>query len=510
MNDFPWLTVLVVLPILGALASALVADRDLTKKVGLGFSLLTAAWAVLVATTQWSPSEHLTETHAWIPAFGTHWALGLDGLSLVLVLMTVVLVPLVLVASWRDADAGRPRAFFAWALLLQAASLLVFTATDVFLFYIVFEFSLVPAYFLISGFGGAGRSRAATKFLLFQLAGGLVMLASVVGLYALSAQAGEPSYLIGDLAALELSPTAQRWLFVGFFFAFAVKAPLFPVHTWLADATEQATPPVSVLLVCVLDKIGTYGMIRFCLGLFPDASAWATPVVVTMALVSIIYGAFLAIGQDNLLRLVGLTSLSHFGFIVLGIFVANDAGLQGAAIYMVNHGIATAALFLVAGFLVKRTGTARISQMRGWEKRAPLLAGGFLVAGLAACSLPGLAPFVSEILVIIGAFEHHWLVGTVAVLAIVLAAVYALWTYQRIFTGPGPELVLDDATEQPAVEEHRPDVGAKEVGVLVPLLVALVLFGFWPQPLLDAVQPVTDQMVQLVGRTGPLAEGGAQ
>ena len=214
---------------------------------------------------------------------------------------------------------------------------------------------------------------------------------------------------------------------------------MFPVHTWLADTTEKATTGTSVLLVCILDKIGTFGMLRFCLGLLPDASQWATPVVVVLALISIIYGALVAIGQDDVLRLIGLTSLSHFGFIVLGIFVFSPTGGTGAILYMVNHGIATALMFLVAGFLIHRTGTASIREMGGVEKTAPVLAGFFLVAGLAACGLPGLSPFVSELMVIIAAFDHHWLVGSVAVLAIVLAAFYALWMYQRTMTGPGRE-----------------------------------------------------------------------
>ena len=234
----------------------------------------------------------------------------------------------------------------AWTLALEALSLAVFAATDVFLFYVVFEATLVPAYFLIGGFGRESRSAAALKFLMFQLGGGLVLLGSVIGLYVVSAQQGSPSYLLTDLQQLDISTDAGRWLFAGFFIAFAVKAPLFPLHTWLADTTEQATPPTSVLLVCVLDKIGTFGMLRFCLGLFPEASDWATPVVVVLALISIVYGAFVAIGQDDILRLIGLTSLSHFGFITLGIFVFTAQGASGSILYMVNHGIATAALFL--------------------------------------------------------------------------------------------------------------------------------------------------------------------
>ena len=212
---------------------------------------------------------------------------------------------------------------------------------------------------------------AALKFLMYQLGGGLVLLGSVIGLYVVSAQAGTPSYLISDLAQLDIGQGAERWLFAGFFIAFAVKAPLFPLHTWLADTTEKATPGTSVLLVCVLDKIGTFGMLRFCLGLFPEASQWATPVVVVLALISIVYGAFLAIGQDDLLRLIGLTSLSHFGFITLGIFAFSSQGANGSILYMVNHGVGTAALFLIAGFLIKRRGTPLISGMSGVEKGAP-------------------------------------------------------------------------------------------------------------------------------------------
>src|SRR3954454_18260074 len=409
MNDFPWLTVLWVVPLVGALATAFVPKGALAKQTALVASLLTLAVGVVTATQfdQDGSGFQLEETHSWIEAFGVHYALGLDGLGLLLVLLTVVLVPIVLVAGWNDSpdDEGKP--WFAWALALEALSLVVFVATDVFLFYVVFEATLVPAYFLIGGFGRAGRGAAALKFLMFQLGGGLVLLGSVIGLYVVSADQGSPSYLLTDLQQLDISTSAGRWLFAGFFIAFAVKAPLFPVHTWLADTTEQATPPTSVLLVCVLDKIGTFGMLRFCLGLFPEASQWATPVVVALALVSIVYGAFLAIGQDDILRLIGLTSLSHFGFITLGIFALTIQGGSGSILYMVNHGVGTAALFLLAGYLIKRKGTSLISEITGVEHRAPVLAGLFLVAGLATLGLPGLSQFVSEILVMIAPFDYH-------------------------------------------------------------------------------------------------------
>ncbi|HEY9565545.1 MAG TPA: NADH-quinone oxidoreductase subunit M, partial [Nocardioides sp.] len=309
-----------------------------------------------------------------------------------------------------------------------------------------------------------------------------------VGLYAVSANAGEATYLISDLASLDIDKETGRWLFLGFFIAFAIKAPLFPVHTWLPDTTAAATPGTSVLLICVLDKIGTYGMLRFCLGMFPEASQWATPVVIVLALISIIYGALLAIGQDDMLRLIGLTSLSHFGFIVLGIFVMNSQGMSGATFYMFNHGVATAILFLVAGYLIRRRGSTLISDHGGVEKKAPILAGLFLIGGLGTLGLPGLSPFVSEFLVLVGGFAHHWVVGAFAVTGIVLAAIYVLWMYQKIMTGP----------THPQVETFT-DVSPREVGAIAPLVLVMVLFGFYPQPLLDVINPAVAATMDYVG-----------
>lgn len=491
------LTILIALPLVGALVAAFAPGAAAARLVGLGVGGLTLLWAVVFVLLPFEldGGMQLTEEVSWIEPLGVHYALGVDGLGLLMVLLTVFLVPVVLVAARPEMEEGGARGFVAWTLALEAMSLAVFTATDVFLFYIVFEATLIPAYFLIGGFGREGRGRAAIKFLIYQLAGGLVMLGSIVGLYVVSADAGTPTYLLSDLAALDIDPTAQKWLFLGFFIALAIKAPMFPVHTWLADTTEKTAPGVSVLLVCILDKIGTFGMLRFCLGLFPDASQWATPVVVVLALISIIYGAFVAIGQDDLLRLIGLTSLSHFGFIVLGIFVFTAEGGAGAILYMVNHGVGTALLFLVAGYLVRRRGTASIAAMGGVEKVAPVLAGLFLVAGLAACGLPGLSTFVSEFLVIMSAFDHAWWAGAVAVVGIVLAAIYALWAYQRTMTGPThPEIV------------GWKDLGAREVGAVAPLVLALVLFGFFPGPLLDVINPSVEQTLSQVGSTddGPV------
>lgn len=495
MSDFPWLTVLVVAPLVGALVTAVLGrgrgDAVLPKQVALAFALLTTVLGVVIATQyDAGAGMQLTETVNWIEPLGVHWALGVDGLGLLMILLTVGLVPVVFVASWHEADGRSPAAFFAWALALEAFALCVFLATDVFLFYVVFEATLIPAYFLIGGFGREGRAYAALKFLMYQLGGGLVLLAAVIGLYVVSADAGSPSYLLSDLSQVDMSTTWERWLFVGFMVAFIVKAPLFPLHTWLADTTEKATPGTSVLLVCVLDKIGTFGMLRFCLELFPNASQWATPVVITLALISIVYGAFLAIGQDDILRLIGLTSLSHFGFITLGIFALTTQGGSGSILYMVNHGVGTAALFLLAGYLIKRKGTSLISEITGVENRAPVLAGLFLIAGLATLGLPGLSQFVSEILVMIAAFDYHWWVGVVAVTGIVLAAVYVLWLYQRTMTGP----------PVPA-DEGMKDLSRRELVAVVPLVAALVVFGFWPMPMLDVANPTVETLLEHVGVT---------
>ncbi|MBO9522401.1 MAG: NADH-quinone oxidoreductase subunit M [Nocardioidaceae bacterium] len=496
-NDFPWLSVLLFLPLVGAVAVMfLPKEGPLAKQVAFGVSLLTLALGIAIAI-DYSPDggTQFTENVEWIKSFGAHYALGVDGVGLTLVMLTVILAPVVILASWNDGDAGRwsPRAFFAWMLALEGLSIGVFAATDVFLFYVFFEATLIPVYFLVGGYGGPNRARAAVKFLLYSLAGGLIMLASVIGLYVESAKTdGGATYLVSELAKIDFGTDVGRWLFLGFFVAFAIKAPMFPVHTWLPDTTENATPGTSVLLVSVLDKIGTFGMIRFCLELFPEASRWATPVVVVLAVISIVYGALMAIGSDNIPRLIAYTSVSHFGFIVLGIFVMNSQGLSGANLYMFNHGLSTAALFLVTGFLISRRGSALISDFGGVEKVAPVLAGFFLVAGLSSLSLPGLSPFVSEFLVIVGAFVHSKVAAAFAVSGIVLAAIYILLMYQRTMTGPTREEVAG-----------LPDLRPREVLALAPVLVLVVVLGFFPKPLLSIINPSVDHTLSKVDKHDP-------
>jgi NADH-quinone oxidoreductase subunit M len=496
--SFPWLSLAIALPLVGAVVVALLPRRSaaLPQLVALGVSLVTLVVVAYVAITfdAGGARYQFTETHDWIRTFGAHYAVGVDGIGLTLVVMTAILAPVVVLASWHDGDRGRwgTGAFFGWLLALEGLSILVFSATDVFLFYVIFEATLIPVYFLIGGFGGRGRSRAAVKFLIFNLFGGLLMLASVVGLYVVSARAGDPSYLLSDLSRVPMDRDVARWLFVGFFVAFAIKAPMVPVHTWLPDAAEEGTPGTSVMMVAVLDKIGTFGMIRFCLGLFPEASRWATPVVLGLAVLSVLYGALAAIGQDSIPRLIAYTSVSHFGFIVLGIFVFNTYGQSGSTLYMFNHGMSTAALFLIAGYLVKRRGSPLISDYGGVEKVAPVLAGTFLLAGLSSLSLPGLAPFVSEFLVLLGAFAYHWWWGVAAVLGIVLAALYILLMVQRTMTGP----------TRPEIAGMR-DLDVREVVAVAPLLALIVVLGFFPKPLTAVVNPAVADTLQQVGVHDP-------
>ncbi|HET7735669.1 MAG TPA: NADH-quinone oxidoreductase subunit M [Nocardioidaceae bacterium] len=510
-QDFPWLTLLLLLPIVGGTVVALLPRKEgspLPKQLALGFSLVTLALSVAVAVGFAPKGERYqyTELTDWIAAFGAHYSLGLDGIGLTLVLLTTVLTPIVLVASWNDGENGRysVNAFFAWMLVLEGLAIGVFVATDVLLFYVLFEATLIPIYFLIGGFGGENRSYAAVKFLLYNLFGGLLMLGSVVGLYAESAKSeGGATYLLSELSQLDMGTNVERWLFLGFFISFAIKAPLFPLHTWLPDAASEATPGTSVLMVSVLDKIGTFGMIRFCLGLFPNASEWATPTVLVLATISVVYGALVAINQRNIPRLIAYTSVSHFGFIVMGIFVFNSLGQSGSTLYMFNHGLSTAALFLVGGFLISRRGSALIADYGGVEKVAPILAGSFLVAGLSTLSLPGLSPFVSEFMVLAGAFTYNEWMAVFAVSAIVLAALYILLMYQRTMTGP----------TRPGVEGIT-DLNAREIAAVAPLVAMIVGLGFYPQPLLDAINPAVDHTLTHVGKQDPAptvaAEEGAE
>ena len=504
MTNFPWLTTIMLLPLVGAAVvfalPAGVADR--AKHIALGVSgvtlLLTIAAALQFETTS-SEQFQLVEQHQWIPQFGVSYALGVDGIALVMILMAAVLAPICILAAWDDVPEGgsREKNYFALMLVLETFMVGVFAATDVFLFYVFFEAMLIPVYFLIGLYGGARRQYAAVKFLLFSLAGGLVMLVAVIALFQYG-PGGADGFLVEKLTGLEIPVVAERLMFVGFFFAFAVKAPMWPVHTWLPDAATEARPATAVLLVGVLDKVGTFGMIRFCLQLFPEASQWATPVVVVLAVISVLYGALLAIGQTDIMRLIAYTSVSHFGFIVLGIFALTTVGGAGSTLYMLNHGFATAALFLIGAMLVARRGSKRIPDFGGWQRVTPGLAGVFLVAGLSGLALPGLASFLSEFLVLLGTFQRYPVAAILGTAGIILAALYILLMYKRMMTGPTPELA-----------EPVPDWNLREKIVVAPLIVAFLFLGFYPKPALDVLNPAVSTTLQFVGVTDPAPTNAA-
>jgi len=416
-----------------------------------------------------------------------------------------VLMPVVILASWHDADPGRhgdsapgPRrsakTYFALMLVLETMVIGVFAATDVFLFYVFFEAMLIPMYFMIGSFGVGQRQYAAVKFLLYSLLGGLIMLAAVIALYVYSTQGGhQGTFLFNSLTHLALSTEAARWLFLGFFIAFAIKAPLWPFHTWLPDAATSAQPGAAVLLVGVLDKVGTFGMIRYCLQLFPSASRYFTPLILTLAVIGVLYGAIVAIGQADIKRLIAYTSVSHFGLIALGIFVLTSQGQAGATLFMVNHGFAVGALFLVAGFMIARRRSQRIADYGGVQKVAPVLAGMFLISGLAGLSLPGLSTFVSEFLVLVGTFTRYRAAAVAATVGTILAAIYILWLYQRTMTGP----------VRPETEKFT-DLKARELWAVGPLIALIIFFGFVPQPLLNIINPAVHHTLVQVHATDPV------
>jgi NADH-quinone oxidoreductase subunit M len=494
------LSILAATPIVGAVLLAVLpresASHLRAKVVALAVSLITLALSLVVVARYDTEvgGYQMTSTHEWIGVLGAHYAVGINGIGLTLILLTTILAPIVVLAAFGDRlpDPRSTNAYFAWMLAVEGLAIGAFAATDAFLFYVLFEATLIPLYFLVGSFGGPHRSYAAVKFLVYNLVGGLLMLAAIVGLYVVSARQGDPSYLLQDLQGLDLDTTTERLLFLGFFAAFAIKAPLWPLHTWLPDAAKEATPGTAVLMVSVVDKIGTFGMIRWCLGLFPGASDWASPVVIVLAVISIVYGALLAIGQDDIRRLVAFTSVSHFGFIILGIFAFTTTSMAGSTLYMFNHGLSTAALFLVTGIMISRRGSARIQDFGGVQRIAPILSGVLLIAGLSSLSLPGLAPFVSEFLVLAGTFTRSVPAAAVATLGIVLAALYILIMYQRTMTGP----------LQPGAEGVT-DLEPREIAALTPAIMLIIGLGFFPQPLLTAINPAIDEVVSHVGKGDP-------
>lgn len=507
--SLPVLTVMVALPAAGAALLAVMPRTrpDLFKPAATAVSAANAALAVwlladFAAGADAAARFQYVERYDWLAGLGISWHLGVDGISLFLVALTALLFPLAIAGI--DAEHS-PKPYYAWLLMLEAGCLGVFCALDLFAFFVFFEIVLVPMYFLIARWGHGRRNYAATKFFLFTMFGSALMLVAIVALGMLHARAtgGAVTFDLVEIASAQaLAPVTARWLFVAFAVAFAVKVPLFPMHTWLPDAHTNAPTAGSVILAGVMLKLGTYGLVRFGLYLFPEASVFFAPLLITLGAVGIVYGAVVAAMQRDLKRLVAYSSVAHLGFIVLGTFAINTEGISGGLLQMVNHGVSTGALFLLVGMIYERRHTYVIADLGGLQRAAPRLAAVFTVVMLSSVGLPGLNGFVGEFLVLVGAFLSHRWWAVVAAAGVVLAAVYLLWAYQRVFHGPAS-----------GANAEMADLNWREMLLMAPFVAAIVFMGVYPKPVIDRMEPAVDALIahvdaHVAGFDEPVAGGG--
>jgi NADH-quinone oxidoreductase subunit M len=472
-------------PLAGAVLVGLIPkDRVTTFRwAALAVTLVVFGMSLAVLFSFDTPTTgfQLGTTADWIPDWGIRYITGIDGLSLWMIMLTTFLMPLCVLASWSIESRVKP--YFIFLLTLETGMLGVFSALDLFLFYLFWEVTLVPMYFLIGIWGYGRRIYAAMKFFLFTLAGSLLMLVAIIFLYF--ASSNPHTFGFQDLLGTPLSLNTQRWLFLGFFASFAVKVPLFPLHTWLPDAHTEAPTAGSVMLAGVMLKMGAYGLLRFAIPLFPDAARGFVPLIMTLAIIGIVYGALVAIVQKDLKRLIAYSSVAHLGFVILGIFVGTIQGVSGGILQMVNHGLSTGALFLLVGMIYERRHTRLIADFGGLGKTIPIIGGIFLFVVLSSIGLPGLNGFVGEFLVLLGTFAGYrwWVIP--AAFGIILAAIYLLWAYQRVFQG------------EVTIEENRsiPDIKWREVAMLAPLLALITLIGVYPKPFLESIDPAAQKVV---------------
>ncbi len=490
---FPFLTVLVLVPAIGAAVLALVPTKALGRwfhevaGVAVALAVVGIAVAVAVEFKTGDGGYQMVSDHVWAQQLGIHWSLGIDGISLFLVLLTALLFPLAMLGARARRD---PRSFVAWLLLLESACLGSFVSLDLVFFFLFFELTLVPAYFLIAGWGFARRGYAAIKFFVYTFAGSAFLLVGILSIAFLhQSQTGVFTFELPALMHTHVSGTEGVLLFLAFTAAFAVKAPVFPFHTWSPDAYAEAPSAGAVLLAAVMAKLGTYGVVRFDLNLFPQATRTLAPLLLTLAVIGILYGALVACAQRDLKRLLAYSSLAQIGFIVMGTFALNTQGVTGGVLQMVNHGLIIATLFIVVGWIYDRRGSWQIPVLKGLQAPAPVLAGVFTVAMMASIGLPGLNGFVGEFLVLIGTFVAHRWWAVVASGGVVIAAVYLLWAYQQAFHGqPEPE---DTKTR---------DLGWNERLIVAPLIILIVALGVFPKPVLDRITPSVNQLVVHVDR----------
>jgi len=495
------LSLLLVIPLAGAAAVALLKKESATaiKTTGLVFSVaafLASVWLFLAFDGS-NAGMQFVEQYSWIPTLDVSYHLGVDGISLLLVVLTTFLTPIALLASW-ESIATRLKGFVALMLLLEVGTLGVFLSLDMFLFYVFWEFMLIPMYFIIGIWGGAERVYAAIKFFLFTMAGSLLMLVAIIWLgYYASTQTG--GVFTADLMKLyAIAPGIpmgiQTWMFLAFTLSFAIKVPIFPLHTWLPDAHVQAPTAGSVILAGVLLKMGTYGLVRFCLPLFPYATFTFLPYLAVLGVIGVVYGALVSMIQPDLKKLVAYSSVSHLGFVVLGIVALTEEGMQGSVIQMINHGLSTGALFLLVGMLYDRRHTRLIKDFGGLARVMPVFATFFMIVALSSAGLPGLNGFVGEFLILLGAFKSKFLAtpwyAIVAASGVILAAVYLLWSYQRIFFG-----TVDNPDNQKLT-----DLKPREWAVLVPVVVFIVWIGFYPSTFLDKSAASSRLIIQQIDK----------
>ena len=495
------LTLSWVLPLLGALALLGIGNADGRRNGAIRWTALVISLAVFVVTLLiWASFDgrsaefQLVERHAWIPAFGIEYHIGIDGISLLLVVLTGFLTPIALLSSWESVE-RHVKAFSIFVLLLEAAMIGVFVSLDLFLFYVFWDAMLIPMYFLIGIWGYDQRIYAAVKFMLYTMAGSVLMLIAILGLACLHSVAqGSYSFDIEKLYALEIPVRTQMWFFLAFALAFAIKVPLFPFHTWLPDAHVQAPTAGSVILAGVLLKMGTYGLVRFAFPLFPVAAAAFAPWIALLAVIGIVYGALVAMVQPDMKKLVAYSSVSHLGFVVLGICAMNVNGVQGAVYQMLAHGVSTGGLFLVVGMLSDRRHTRLISEFGGLKKVMPRLTAAFLIVTLASIGLPGLNGFVGEFLIMFGAFQYDPRLVVGAGLGVILSAVYMLWMFQRVYYG----------TVTHEENETLPDLRPREWSAVLPLCAAALLMGIVPNLFLAPTEASVTRVVQRLQSTATL------
>ena len=474
---FPILSLITFLPLVGVVIILfLPREREETiKQVAVVTSVIT----FLISLSLWAyfyldePGIQFQEKVAWIRPWGINYFIGVDGLSLLLVLLTTFISPLAILSSW-TAIKERMREYMLFMLMLETGMIGVFIALDLFLFYVFWEFTLVPMYFLIGIWGGPRRVYAAIKFFLYTMAGSILMLLAILALYLFhGSQTGIYTFdLLAIINETSLPAGTQQWLFLAFFAAFAIKVPLWPFHSWLPDAHVEAPTAGSVILAGILLKMGTYGFVRFNLPLFPEASRQFAPAISILAIIGIIYGAIVSFAQTDVKKLVAYSSVSHLGFVMLGVFALNAQGISGGILQMINHGLSTGALFLAVGMIYERRHTRLFSEFGGLWKVMPIFGALFLIITLSSMGLPGLNGFVGEFVILLGAFRSNRLFATLGVLGIILAAVYLLWMYQRMMQG---EVTKPE-------NEVLADLNWREIVTLAPIIIVIFWIGLYPSP----------------------------